>query len=112
MRRVSERDEYFLCTENISDGDPAEEKILADMFLEQSQEMINILQESVTGDKKDVWKSAAHRFKGSSGNLGATQLHHLCKRAEIHFEDSEAKKLEMLIAIKLETKRVSEFFAG
>ncbi len=95
-----------------TDGDPAEEKILADMFLEQAQEMILIMQESTSADKNDVWKSAAHRFKGSSGNLGATQLHHLCKRAEIHFEDAENKKLEMLSAIKLETKRVREFFAA
>lgn len=95
-----------------TDGDPAEEKILADMFLEQAQEMIHILQESTSADKNDVWKSAAHRFKGSSGNVGANQLHHLCKRAEIHFEDPEPKKLEMLNAIKLETKKVQEFFAA
>lgn len=93
-----------------TDGDPAEEKILADMFLEQAEEMIQILTASTAEDKNDVWKSAAHRFKGSSGNLGATQLHHLCKRAEIHFEDPEPKKLEMLTAIKLETQKVKEFF--
>jgi HPt (histidine-containing phosphotransfer) domain-containing protein len=80
------------------------------MFLEQAQEMIELLQQNTSPDKKDVWKSAAHRFKGSSGNLGANHLHHLCKRAEIHFEDSENKKLEMLDHIKIETKRVQEFF--
>jgi CheY-like chemotaxis protein/HPt (histidine-containing phosphotransfer) domain-containing protein len=94
-----------------TDGDKAEEKILADMFLEQAQEMIQILEDNIHPDNKEAWKSAAHRFKGSSGNLGANYLHHLCKRAEIHFEDSESKKLEMLSAIKLETKRVQEFFA-
>ena len=93
-----------------TDGDPAEEKALATLFLDQAQEMINLLQQSTGTDKFDVWKSAAHRFKGSSGNLGAMKLHNLCKRAETHFEDSEAKKLEMLIAIEAETKRVELFF--
>lgn len=94
-----------------TNGDPEEEKELANLFLEQSQEMIKILENSLYIDKKEAWKSAAHRFKGSSGNLGAMQLHALCKRAETHFEDSETQKQEILAAIKAETKRVEEFFA-
>lgn len=92
-----------------TDGDPAEEKALTTLFLDQAQEMIDILQQSTGADKRDIWKSTAHRFKGSSGNLGAMKLHHLCKRAEAHFEDSNAKKLEMLIAVKAETKRVAAY---
>lgn len=93
-----------------TDGDPEEEKALFKLFLEQALAMIGVLQQSTSQDKYDAWKSAAHRFKGSSGNLGAIKLHHLCKRAEVHFEDNEAKKLEMLAAIKAETSRVEEFF--
>ena len=93
-----------------TDGDPAEEKALADLFLEQAYAMIVILEQSIAADKNDVWKSAAHRFKGSSGNLGAMALHHLCKRAETHCEDNDTQKLEMLTAIKAETKRVEMFF--
>lgn len=95
-----------------TDGDRQEEKALATLFLEQAQEMINILQQSTDADKHEAWKSAAHRFKGSSGNLGAMKLHHLCKRAEMHFEDNEQQKQEMLTAIKAETKRVAVFFNG
>jgi PAS domain S-box-containing protein len=93
-----------------TDGDPAEEKALAELFLEQAQEMIVILENSTGSDKNDAWKSAAHRFKGSSGNLGASKLYQLCKHAEIHFEVTEDKKREMLSAIKLETQRVEMFF--
>ena len=93
-----------------TDGDLAEEKALADLFLDQAQEMIKLLQQSVSADKNDTWKSAAHRFKGSSGNLGAMKLHDLCKYAEMHFEDDESQKLEMLAAIAAETKRVGVFF--
>jgi signal transduction histidine kinase/CheY-like chemotaxis protein/HPt (histidine-containing phosphotransfer) domain-containing protein len=93
-----------------TDGDPAEEIALADLFLEQAQEMIGILQHATGEDDHEAWKSAAHRFKGSSGNLGAIRLHHVCKRAEIHFEDPETKKHEMLAMIKAEIKRVAAFF--
>lgn len=93
-----------------TDGDVAEEKALATLFLDQAAEMITILENSTGADKNDVWKSAAHRFKGSSGNLGAMKLHHLCKLAEMQFDDSETDKLEMLTCIKFEMERVGVFF--
>ncbi len=93
-----------------TDGDPEEEKSLAALFIEQAQQMIDILENSQSLDQFEQWKSAAHRFKGSSGNLGAMKLHHLCKRAEMHFEDDASRKLEMLTAIKMETRRVERFF--
>lgn len=93
-----------------TDGDPDEEKALAELFLEQAQEMIVILEQSTGIDKNEAWKSAAHRFKGSSGNLGAMKLYSLCKRAETHFENDEVQKQQMLVAIKTETKRVEVFF--
>lgn len=95
-----------------TDGDPAEEKALAELFLQQAHEMIVILEQSMVPDANDRWKSAAHRFKGSSGNLGATKLHLLCKSAEVHFEDTNDAKQDMLTAIIAETKRVETFFGG
>jgi CheY-like chemotaxis protein len=94
-----------------TDGDPEEEKALASLFLEQAQEMIVILEHSMSADKNDAWKSAAHRFKGSSGNLGAMKLHNACKLAEAHSEDNVAQKKEMLCTIRAEQKRVEEFFS-
>lgn len=93
-----------------TDGDKEEEQALATLFVEQAQNMINILEQSKTNDKSEAWKSASHRFKGSSGNLGAIKLHKLCKHAESHFEDGEPEKQKMLTEIKAETRRVAEFF--
>jgi CheY-like chemotaxis protein/HPt (histidine-containing phosphotransfer) domain-containing protein len=95
-----------------TDGDPAEEKALAELFLEQAHEMIVLMEQSMDTAKSDVWKSAAHRFKGSSGNLGAMKLHQLCKQAETHFEDHENQKHGMIAAIISETKRVENFFSA
>ncbi len=93
-----------------TDGDPAEEKALFDLFYEQAQEMMVILQQSISSEKNAAWKSAAHRFKGSSGNLGANKLHLYCKKAESHFEDGEADKVQMLVEIEQEMSRVQAFF--
>lgn len=93
-----------------TDGDPVEEKALAELFIAQAHEMIELMQQNTSPEKSDSWKSAAHRFKGSSGNLGANKLHHLCKRAEMHFEDDETQKRDMLAAINAETMRVQQFF--
>ena len=93
-----------------TDGDLDEEEALARLFIDQAQEMLAILEKSMNIEKKEVWKSASHRFKGSSGNLGAMKLHHLCKLAETHFDDSEQKKQEMFLAITEETRRVKIFF--
>ena len=95
-----------------TDGNREEEKALATLFMEQAGDMLRILENSVGMDQKEIWKSAAHRFKGASGNLGAMQLHHLCKRAEMRFEDNVQAKLEMLSAIKSATEQVGTFFAG
>ena len=93
-----------------TDGDPEEEKALAALFLQQAQDMIVILKQNMENDQCDAWKSAAHHLKGASGNLGAMKLHHICKRAELHFDDDTARKMEMLTAIKHETRQVTNFF--
>jgi PAS domain S-box-containing protein len=95
-----------------TDGDREEEKALAELFLAQAQEMLTVLENSMEADQRDTWKSAAHRFKGSSGNLGAMALHQLCKRAESRFEDAPAHKQDMLADMKQQTARVAEFFAS
>lgn len=92
-----------------TNDDPEEEKALIALFLEQAEAMISILQKSTGADSNEAWRSAAHRLKGSSGNLGAMKLHDLCKHAETSFRDIEPKKLEMLAAIKAEALKVEQF---
>jgi two-component system, sensor histidine kinase and response regulator len=92
-----------------TNDDPEEEKALIALFLEQAKAMISILQKSTGADDHEAWRSAAHRLKGSSGNLGAMKLHSICKHAETNCKDIEPKKNEMLAAIKEEALRVEQF---
>jgi two-component system, sensor histidine kinase len=92
-----------------TNGDVSEERELSHLFLEEAQHMITTLQQSMQAEAREAWKSAAHRFKGSSGNLGARRLHHLCKNAEAHFDDDAFKKEHMLSEIQQETRRIEDF---
>lgn len=95
-----------------TNGDPEEEKALATLFLEQASMLLSTLKESLQAEAADSWKSAAHRFKGSAGNLGAMTLHEYCKQAEMHWQHTDAEKRRMLDCIDAETKRVEHFFAS
>ncbi|MEZ5690284.1 MAG: ATP-binding protein [Rickettsiales bacterium] len=92
-----------------TDGDKEEEKVLTELFLEQSRELVELLEKSVSDQEKEVWKSAAHRFKGSSGNFGAMKLHNICKRAEANSSGDRNDKIELMIEIKSEIERVKNF---
>lgn len=92
-----------------TDGDAAEEKELSRLFLQQAEGMIVELEKS-TGDAETMaWLSTVHRFKGSASNLGAAGLHQLCERAEL--TNGQARKQELLGAIKQETQKVAAFFS-
>lgn len=53
---------------------------LLDTFLDDSQKRLEALREA--RDDAKALGQIAHSFKGSSGNLGAVRLAHLCQRLE------------------------------
>ncbi len=94
---------------NFTDGDLEEEQALFGLFLDQTYNLITVLEQNTEIEGADAWQSSAHRLKGSAGNLGAMRLHELCKRAEQHHTDSRVQKIDMLIEIKSEINRVEGF---
>ncbi len=54
---------------------------LLDTFLDDSQKRVEALRKA-RDDAKALGR-IAHSFKGSSGNLGALRLAHLCQRLEV-----------------------------
>lgn len=54
---------------------------LLDTFLDDSQKRVEALR-TARDDAKALGR-IAHSFKGSSGNLGAVRLAHLCQRLEL-----------------------------
>lgn len=92
-----------------TDGDSNEKKELFDLFMDQTNHLLSILEQNLGEDGREAWKSAAHRLKGSSGNLGAMPLHDLSRTAEINFEQDLTHKKIMLAAIREELQRVENF---
>ena len=90
-------------------GDAAEEKSLVDFFMEQALEALETLSRCIDTEHEEEWKNTAHRFKGASGNFGAVKIYHLCKRAEAHYDEPEAKKRQMLSAMRQATAEVRAF---
>ena len=93
-----------------TDGNKDDEAMLVNLFMTQAHEIISLLEHSIADDMQEEWKSASHRFKGASGNLGAMKLHHICKRAEQHYTDPQPLKEELLHNIRTELERVEKFF--
>lgn len=52
--------------------------LLLETFVQDSNERIAKLQSLVNTDDKEAIRRAAHSFKGSSSNVGATHLTNLC----------------------------------
>ena len=94
-----------------TNDDKNEEKELVELFLQQSDEIIAKLEQSLEPDKNTIWKDLTHRMKGASGNFGAMKLHHLCKRAEQGFEEETNIKTEILSSIRKENERIRKFFS-
>ena len=92
-----------------TNGDPEEEKELIDMFLDQAEEAAAALELSLMDKNIEAWRSSAHQFKGASGNFGATALHHICKNAELNFNEGDAHKQQVLSAISNEMARIKNF---
>jgi HPt (histidine-containing phosphotransfer) domain-containing protein len=75
---------------------PGEPDVLAEIltvFLAEVPKRIDMLRAAAAaGDARGVQR-AAHSLKGSSGNIGARDLHDLCRRLD---EDARAGQLERI----------------
>lgn len=56
--------------------------LLIDTFIQDSTERLQKLQTIITSGNADLIRRAAHSFKGSSSNVGATNLSSLCAALE------------------------------
>lgn len=57
-------------------------ELLVDTFLQDSSERIRTLHTVIQRADADAIRRAAHSFKGSSGNIGASRLSALCSELE------------------------------
>ncbi len=86
---------------------------LIDIFLDDSPAQIRVLRDAIEGREAEVAASAAHRLKGSSGNLGADSLAALCRRVEESGRENRVEKMPGLLRdIEREFSRVKEYLSA
>ena len=95
--------------ESFTEGDPAIEKELFNIFVDQMGLGLSNLEAHMGEHAKIEWKAAAHRFKGAAANLGAEKLAALCFEAEQKYDDSEPNKKSLFSAIIVETDKLQDF---
>ncbi len=82
---------------------------LIDIYLDDSPAQIRVLRDAIESREGEVAASAAHRLKGSSGNLGADSLAALCRRVEESGRDNRVEEMpDLLNDIEREFSRVKE----
>ena len=77
--------------------DPDFFKVVINMFLNQSPNLIDEIKHYLQSGQYDKMGQAAHKLKGSSMNLGASTLAELCKKIEIKARTNELSDIERLI---------------
>ena len=86
---------------------------LIDIYLDDSPAQIRALRDAIDSRQGEVAASAAHRLKGSSGNLGADSLAALCRRVEESGRENRVEEMPGLLKdIEQEFSRVKEYLSA
>jgi HPt (histidine-containing phosphotransfer) domain-containing protein len=86
--------------ETFTDGDKEVENQLFSLFLEQASISLIRLREAVVNNDNEEWRSASHKFKGASANLGAKRLSEICHSGEIAYLQNSDTKMGILNSIQ------------
>ena len=70
---------------------------LLDTFLADSEERVRLLLQACQADQAEALRRAAHSFKGSCSNMGATLLAELCQELETAAREEQLGKAPALI---------------
>ena len=97
---------------NFTDGDPQEEAILFEIFLEHAGTTLQALKKEMDAGNSEGWRKAAHLLKGASGNLGAKPLYRVCLAAEHDSAAKEKSYSEHFAAITEEIEKVHAFITS
>lgn len=75
----------------------AEYPVLLDTFLVDSEERLRLLQAACRSGEAERLRQAAHSFKGSCSNMGATLLAELCREMEESARRDQLDEAQVLI---------------
>lgn len=87
--------------------------VLLETYITDSDERIDALQSAIIDNESEQVRELAHAFKGSSANLGASQLSELCYSLENMGRDAKLDEAPAAMdEVKAEYQHVREYFKG
>jgi len=91
-----------------TDGTPSLVSELIDLYMQDTPTLLEAIRAAIIAQDAMTLRRAAHTCKGSSANLGATELAHLCHELEEQAKSGvPANASEMLTRIEAEYARVT-----
>lgn len=92
---------------DLSGGDLEYEKELWKSYFESFDEVLPNIKQSASENNVEEWVLWAHRLKGSSGNIGVTELYEVCAYAELN--PQLENKVEYLDKIEKDYLEIKDF---
>jgi CheY-like chemotaxis protein/HPt (histidine-containing phosphotransfer) domain-containing protein len=93
---------------DMAEGNPALEKEMARLFVEQSEKNLATLKQSHARKDLDTLREAAHMFKGGASGIGATGLAQVCDRLE-YFEGTNGGRAALIEGVGKEYASVKYY---
>lgn len=82
------------------------------MFLDQAEQVVLVIEDSLRYGNLQELAGQAHKLKGSALNIGATRLADVCKSLEVQARSGEtAGLIDLLAKLKLEAKEASKILS-
>ena len=97
---------------NIVDGDKEFEHELYEIFIENSAQYLDKMQESLKSGDCNAWYMSSHAFKGASASIGFFPLSRVLETAQKSFESDAATKEGILAEAKQEHNKVMQYIKG
>ncbi len=94
--------------EIIGDDKEFENELFA-IFLENAQQNLTKMQDSIKNKDNKSWYMASHAFKGAAASIGAFGLSQALEYAQKHPEDNDESKNEIIQNIKIQYDLVADF---
>ena len=86
---------------------------LLDIFLSDTPKQLHLLRKAIESGDAESAANAAHRMKGSSGNVGAVSLGELCEQIEAAGREGRSEVLPALFHdVNSEWGRVQDFLSA
>ncbi len=83
--------------QRIPDGDALLQRVLT-LYRREGQSFLSVVRQGISADDMETLRQSAHKFKSTSGTIGAVRMSHLCRELERCAAAAETDRAARLLA--------------